>query len=269
MTLLSLFDYSGQWSQPFYDNGWQVIQVDLKFGNLHDLLTWDSVEYVFEELGIHEVDGIIAAVPCTDYAASGAQWWPNKAESLLLSNTLTAKVLALVDLFEATDPDWAEENPDQPWFWAIENPVGRLPKEFPVLGKGWFFDPYQYAGYGITKADLQKLSQIRAKDGIDVTAEERQFIINTGAYTKKTGLWGSFRYPNRLEVEPVKGSKWGTPLMSVGGKSAKTKEFRSNTPTGFAQAFYEANKNFNSLLPAQEGEKAQRVNLRYETIHPR
>ena len=34
-TLLSLFDYSGQWSAPFADAGWTVVQVDIKHG--HDI----------------------------------------------------------------------------------------------------------------------------------------------------------------------------------------------------------------------------------------
>lgn len=29
-TLLSLFDYSGQWSAPFADAGWMVVQVDIR-----------------------------------------------------------------------------------------------------------------------------------------------------------------------------------------------------------------------------------------------
>jgi hypothetical protein len=31
-------------------------------------------------------------------------------------------------------------------------------------------------------------------------------------------------------------------MMSTGGKSAKTKELRSITPPGFAEAFFKANK---------------------------
>lgn len=41
-------------------------------------------------------------------------------------------------------------------------------------------------------------------------------------------------------IPDVKGAPSGTVLQRAGGKSAKTKEFRSNTPAGFAQAFYQA-----------------------------
>jgi len=36
-TILSLFDYTGNWSKPYRDNGYNVIQVDIKLGM--DILT--------------------------------------------------------------------------------------------------------------------------------------------------------------------------------------------------------------------------------------
>ena len=32
-TIISLCDYSGNWSKPYKDNGFEVIKVDLKFGD--------------------------------------------------------------------------------------------------------------------------------------------------------------------------------------------------------------------------------------------
>jgi len=37
--ILSLFDYSGTWSKPYKDNGFEVIQVDIKHGI--DIMQWD------------------------------------------------------------------------------------------------------------------------------------------------------------------------------------------------------------------------------------
>jgi len=51
-------------------------------------------------------------------------------------------------------------------------------------------------------------------------------------------------------VPPVKGAPQGSPIQRLGGKGAKTKEIRSNTPAGFAQAFFQANHNF-SYNPAK------------------
>lgn len=95
-----------------------------------------------------------------------------------------------------------------PAFWCLENPVGRLPKLLPETGKPWYFQPYWFGD----------------------------------AYTKKTGLWGKFNKPLKInKVEPVRACSQGSWLMKLGGKSAKTKELRSITPAGFAKAFFKAN----------------------------
>ena len=91
----------------------------------------------------------------------------------------------------------------RPKFWAMENPVGKLKK--------WIGPPrmsFHPCDYG-------------------------------DPYTKKTLLWGEFIEPIKCPVEPTEGSK----LWSMyGGKSAHTKEMRSITPQGFAQAFFKANQ---------------------------
>ena len=188
-TILSLFDFSGNWSKPYRDNGYHVYQIDIKHGI--DILDW--------ELDNKQVHGILAAPPCTDFAGSGAQYWNAKdrdgrtEESLRLVD----KVLSLVDHYK-------------PVFWALENPVGRLSKLRPSLGKPWYFNPYEFAGYAV---DVEK-----------------------NRYTKKTGIWGKFNIPEKFEYEPLPGPSW---IMKLGGKSERTKELRSMTPSGFAQAFYE------------------------------
>lgn len=241
-TLLSLFDYSGRWALPFHNAGWNVIQLDIKRGN--DLNDFKSIEDIFD-WGITDVDGIIAAPPCTDFAASGAQYWPKKD-----ANGTTEKSLELVrqvqrfaNLFYPTDPEYFEEGGT--FFWACENPVGRFGKlsgeENPL-----YFDPYEFAGYlNPTKKQLKELDRIRAKNGEGVTAEENELVLDLNAYTKKTGLWGCFnRELIKKPIAPVKTSKQGSPTQRLGGKSDKTKEERSFTPDGFAQAFFEANCNW-------------------------
>jgi hypothetical protein len=87
---------------------------------------------------------------------------------------------------------------------VLENPVGRLNKLRPQLGNPWYFQPWHYGD----------------------------------AYTKKTGLWGNFNKDLvKQEVTPDPNS-W---IMKLGGKSEKTKELRSMTPLGFAEAFFKAN----------------------------
>lgn len=184
-TILSLFDYSGNWPSHYKQAGYDVIQVDIK----HDL---DILSIERTDLP-NTVHGILAAPPCTDFASSGAQYW--KIKDL---DGRTDASLALVDktleIVSWTNPVW----------WALENPVGRLQKLRPQLGSPWYFQPWWYGD----------------------------------PYTKKTGLWGNFNKDlPRSEVTPDP-NNW---LMKLGGKSERTKELRSMTPKGFAEAFYLAN----------------------------
>lgn len=238
-TLLSLFDYTGQWSQPYLEAGWNVIPWDIKFDL--DARAFIDVETTLDLLD--HVDGILAAPPCTDFTVSGAQYWSAKDQDgrTEMSKELIRQVLRLVDLFEPTDPDYLDEGGT--WFWVLENPVGRLPKLFPEIGKPVYFDPCDFAGYlNLTQAQHNELDRIRRKDGVGVTREEVEFVLACNAYTKKTGLWGCFEMPTKKRVEPVRVCKAGSPLMILGGKSDKTKAARSVTPPGFAKAFYNSNQ---------------------------
>lgn len=128
-TILSLFDYSGRWSQPYRENGYEVFQVDIKLGI-------DILELQPEDMPFESVYGILAAPPCTDFAGSGAQYWGAKdldgrTEQSL---ALVRKTLEFVDYYD-------------PKFWVLENPVGRLPRLIPRLGNPWYFNPNEFAGW--------------------------------------------------------------------------------------------------------------------------
>jgi len=90
----------------------------------------------------------------------------------------------------------------KPRWWALENPVGRLVK---YLGKPkMMFNPCDYGD----------------------------------PYTKKTCLWGEFTLPmKKNRVIPVEGSK-----MHRLPPSPDRWRLRSETPMGFANAFFEANQ---------------------------
>jgi hypothetical protein len=246
-TLLSLFDYSGAWGEPFMDHGWNVIPWDIKIDDLMDINLLEDAETVLDMF--EDVDGILAAAPCTDFASSGARWFKGKDQSGQTEKSveLVNQVLRIVDLFRPTDPDYEDT-----FFWAIENPVGRIGR-LCGLTDPLYFQPWQFAGY--VPQDPDKLAAIRSKKGIGVTREEADFIIASNAYTKKTGLWGEFnRNLIHKPVQAVMGNQYGTPLMRFGGNSAKTKELRSNTPAGFATAFAAANHNFscNQIQTSQQ-----------------
>lgn len=197
-TILSLFDYSGHWPHAYRENGYAVFQVDVKLGL--DILTLKP-----EDIPSDQVHGILAAPPCTDFASSGAQYWVAKDQDGRTAHSLAMldKVSEFVQYF-------------QPEFWALENPIGRLSTLRPHLGKPWYFNPHEFAGWCMT-SELQE--------------HER--------YTKKTGLWGQFNRPEKRDLSNNPQNNW---IMKLGGKSERTKELRSMTPTGFSRAFYEANK---------------------------
>lgn len=109
-TILSLFDYSGAWSQPYRDAGYNVIQRDMKHG--HD---------IFDENldGFPEIYGILAAPPCTHFAGSGARWWQEKDQD---GRTLGAIAL----IYKTLEIIQGLKHRDGIKFWVLENPVGRL-----------------------------------------------------------------------------------------------------------------------------------------------
>lgn len=240
-TLLSVFDYSGQWAEPFARNGWLVHQWDIKIDEFMDVNNIDSVETALDLF--ENVDGILAAPPCTEFTVSCSQYWNMKDQDgrTAAAVRLVRQVQKLADLFMPTDDEY-----EGSFFWVLENPVGRLPTLIPEIGKPIYFDPCDYAGYlKPTKKDLALLDKIRKKNGHNVTKKETEFVVAKNAYTKKTGLWGCFNknIPKR-RIEPVKCAPQGSFTQRLGGKSAKTKEERSITPDGFAEAFYQANHDF-------------------------
>lgn len=201
--ILSLFDWTGTWAEPYAEAARTTGEYDVYYFDIKDGMDINdfSVEFLIEEMGIDEVHGILAAPPCTDFASSGAQYWGAKDADgrTQASLDLVYQVGRSIEFY-------------QPKWWVLENPVGRLQKLIPDLGKPWYFQPWEFGD----------------------------------AYTKKTGLWGDFNREGLEElktpVEPVKACAAGSWLMQLGGKSERTKELRSETPQGFAQAFYEANR---------------------------
>ncbi|MGZ0787109.1 DNA cytosine methyltransferase [Pseudomonas saponiphila] len=118
--VLSLFDKSGQWSDPWVEAGYQVYRFDIQDNpELGDVTKFD-VEFFMEYFGDFEgaeVYAIIAACPCTDFANSGARHFAAKDLDgrTAASIELVHQTLRLVEYY-------------RPPIWAIENPVGRIEK---------------------------------------------------------------------------------------------------------------------------------------------
>lgn len=211
-TLLSLFDYTGNWARPFALGGWNVIMWDIKhdpnyfdtFSNILDASADFFYEYIFDNFGT--IDGILAAVPCTDFAVSGARWFAEKDArgDTQKSIELVYQTLRIIDLC-------------QPDFWVIENPISRIHTLVPEIGKPtMYFDPCDFGE----------------------------------PYTKKTALYGQFNTKLKMNrVAPTEGSKMH---KKYGGKSERTKALRSVTPPGFSKAFYEANKDWTKPVVVEQ-----------------
>lgn len=175
-TILSLCDFSGVWSRPYEEAGYQIIRIDLQHGQ--DIRT---IKYL--EAPVH---GILAAPPCTYFARCGARWRRAKGEAGLLDG------LALVDACLRAVAIY------RPQWWALENPIGCLKN---YLGNPSFtFDPCDFGD----------------------------------PWTKRTLLWGQFTHPTKNPVPATLGSK-------MHRMSSTWKNQRSETPDGFARAFFSAN----------------------------
>jgi hypothetical protein len=167
MKYLSLFDYSGTWSQPFVDAGHTVIRIDIKSGS--DVMDID--EAWLKKHGPFE--GILAAPPCTDFAVSGAQYWRAKDE-----DGRTEASLRLLDktLWIITHV--------KPRFWALENPVGRLNRLRPALAAfgPWYFQPYEFGDPWTKRTGLWGVFNRPEKAPVEPIRFTKQ-----GSWTQKLG----------------------------------------------------------------------------------
>lgn len=195
-TVLSLFDFTGNWSAPFRQVA-DVVQIDLKHGQ--NLMAWD-----YQNSGLENVVGILAAVPCTDFSIAGAQYWAAKDADgrTAASVALCRRTLEIVEFFN-------------PKFWVIENPVGRIEKCVPELcGKCLLeFHPHEF-GDGYTK-------KTRLWGHFNPMLVRKHVKPISQKMTEKGGC-------RDYSIELFYGKK---------GKA-----IRDITPPGFAKAFFEAQR---------------------------
>jgi hypothetical protein len=118
--VLSLFDLTGKWSEPWESAGYNVfrfdIQADPEMGDVNSFST-DFFGDWFGDFEGQDIYAILAACPCTDFASSGARHFAAKDKDgrTVASVRLVQQTLATIEYFK-------------PAVWAIENPVGRIEK---------------------------------------------------------------------------------------------------------------------------------------------
>jgi hypothetical protein len=191
MLILDLCGGTGAWSEPYRAAGYSVCLVTLPE---RDVRCYDK--QTLQQFRSH-VRGVLAAPPCTEFARVGARWWKDKPPHLLAE--AIDVVRACLQIIDLVRPRW----------WALENPIGRLPACVPELGQP------------VLKCDPCDFGD---------------------PWTKKIWLWGEFAAPAFNRVEPVfhpmqpPRRRDRTSMLS---SSAKVE--RSRTSSAFARAFFEAN----------------------------
>lgn len=230
-TIISLYDYTGVAVRPWAEAGHTCICYDIQHegskvemvkggGSIHyikaDLYDVGTNIRLHEEHLNEDVIFAMAFPVCTDLAVSGAAWFKSKAEK---DPDFQIKAVQNAKRCSQMFSSWKV-----PFY--IENPVS-------VLATQWRkpdhrFHPYEYGGY--------------IKAGQEVHPLYPEYIAPSDAYSKRTCLWtgGGFIMP---EKKPVACENFGnsTQHAKLGGKSMKTKNIRSATPRGFAEAIYQAN----------------------------
>lgn len=236
-----LFDYTGIMAKPWIKAGYDCYLFDGQYnegvstpcffdnetGKRHDYTTvgmWFSNE-VTGDVSLQDVDKIkeitgdgvefIFGFPeCTDLAVSGAAHFAKKRDA---NPFFQDEAMVLVHLTRRLAESYG-------CAWGLENPVS-------VISSMWrkpnfIFHPYEYGSY-LPEGDNHPLYP--------------EYIKPRDAYPKKTCVWsgGGFVIPKKKPVEVEPG--YSDQHKKLGGKSLKTKNIRSATPRGFAQAVFEAN----------------------------
>jgi hypothetical protein len=229
--VISLYDYTGEALKPWAAAGYTCYAYDIQHdsaegvtvggityiqADLHDRETLSAIDHGMRDQNV--VFGMAFPV-CTDLAVSGAAHFKRKAEADPDFQIKASKYAVwCAEVFEELGV---------PYF--IENPVSRLATLW--RKPNYSFHPYEYGGY-IPPEEMEH-------------PKWPEYIPACDAYKKKTCLWTNekFRMPEKrpVESEGYFGNGYSKPMMKLGGKSMKTKNIRSATPRGFAQAVFEAN----------------------------
>jgi len=194
--ILDLCGGTGGWSRPYVEAGYKVVTVD-PLAEKNGMNFCGTVQEFYADLErenkcFPHFHGVLFGPPCTEFAGSGARWWKKKNPQLLIDAIEVVRVG--LQLIERVNPVW----------WVMENPVGRLARMVPEIGKcKMYFHPCYFGD----------------------------------PYTKYTGLWGEFNMNLKQNyVSPTEGSK-----MHKLPPGPDRWRLRSVTPPGFAKAFFGAN----------------------------
>mgnify|MGYP003624435011 CR=1 FL=1 len=229
--VVSFYDYTGVALRPWAKRGYTCFAYDLQHDNtkIERFYGGGTIHFLQADLHckkeladlfwVHEDDDVVFAMAfpvCTDLAVSGAAHFAKKAHLDPLFQTKAARYAEYCSvIFE----EWGV-----PYF--IENPVSRLATLW--RSPDYRFHPFEYGNY------------IPAAEANHPLYPDH--IAPMDAYSKRTCLWtgGGFKMP---DAKPVDCESFGNSRQhsSLGGKSMRTKNIRSATPRGFAEAIAVSN----------------------------
>lgn len=208
--VISLCDLTGIFTKPWVSAGYAALHIDPQRENNGTII--EMIPAIREFMRDYDVVFVAGFPPCTDVAVSGAAHFASKAEKDKHFQSKAALV--------AEQCRMIGELSGAPWFF--ENPISVFAS---IFGKpNLSFHPYEFGGY-------------LPED--DKHPEWPEYIKPRDAYPKKTCLWsgGGFEMPSIKSVHVEPG--YSDQHHKLGGKSLKTKNIRSATPRGFAQAVFE------------------------------
>lgn len=218
--VISLFDESGNMVRPWAEAGYRCWCFDIvnEGKPVEHFLSGGSINYVAADLDdpswqwtIEDMQPSIlfSFSPCTDTANSGAAHFASKlAKDPWCQNRAVARAKLVEKIADRHGVPYMHEHPR-----SILSTRWR-PTDFE-------FDPSDYGGY-------------LPKD--DVHPRWPEYIAPRDAYPKRTCIrhGNGFKVPPMRKVEREPG--YSTQHKKLGGKSAKTKQIRSETPRGWALA---------------------------------
>ena len=162
--ILDLCGGTGAWSKPYADAGYDVRNITLP--------DYDVRWFGFLNMSVY---GILAAIDCTDFAGSGAQYWTIKdADGRTLESLSVLDACCRIILFH------------NPVFWCIENPVGRLPR---FLGKPkMYFNPCDFGDPYTKKTCLWGKFNIPEKNPVEPirVCKQGSWVQKLGGKSEKT-----------------------------------------------------------------------------------
>lgn len=222
-----LYDYTGLMAKPWLEAGYECWCFDgqheagiTRDGNHVKVGMWFSAADKLQQAKqVAEMVGPGASVvfgfpECTDLTVAGARHFEAKRADNPLFQIEAAELADLVRIVGLVTGA----------AWAFENPVGVLSSMY--RKPDFTFHPCDFAGY------------LPADDAHPLYPE---VYPGRDRYNKTTCIWcgGGFVKPKPRREEPESKENPGWKLC--GGKSTRTKNIRSATPRGFAQAVFEAN----------------------------